>query len=423
MKLLIVGASARAAAQSATRASYQVVAADLFGDRDLREIADCHVVANYPDDLRTVRQQIPELPLLYTGALENYPQLVADMAAIGPCWGNSAETLRRLRNPRHLATAFAEHDIPYPETRLLNDAPGEKRCWEHDHPAKKHSSAIHRQQDPFGDVVLPEVDRTGEWLWKPVRSAGGAHIRLWDGNAAADEKATGPNSGSEGSREEGLLQRRVSGQPVSAAFVAYPDQPPELLGMSRMLVGGGWGGPSEFAYCGSVAEQLSASAVDRWSRIARCLIEHFELRGLFGVDAIETTAGLVPIEVNPRYTASMEVIEPSLPVPIMAFHVAAFHEGTRTSLRRRAANLAPTTNFCPSAKWIVYARHDLTFPRTLPTVDGIRWADVPAAGQRISAGSPIFTILGRDTLNFRSALATLWPEHVLPSQLASLDFH
>ena len=106
--LAIVGASTRSAAASAVRAGFQPLAADLFADADLRHIATTHahlaVSRGLLDWLRTV-----EPPAwMYTGALENHPELVDQMAWIAPLLGNSGDVLARVRSPWELAgTCYA----------------------------------------------------------------------------------------------------------------------------------------------------------------------------------------------------------------------------------------------------------------------------------------------------------------------------
>ena len=72
--LIIVGASARAFAQSARRAGLAVHAADLFADSDLCAVAAsvARVPAErYPDGLLDLVAPFPAGPWCYTGALEN----------------------------------------------------------------------------------------------------------------------------------------------------------------------------------------------------------------------------------------------------------------------------------------------------------------------------------------------------------------
>ena len=93
--IIILGASARAAAQSARRADYEPWCVDLFADRDLREIATVHPCPpnEYPGAmLRLLEQAPPGAGVLLTGAMENYPDLLQAIAYQRPLLGSSAES-------------------------------------------------------------------------------------------------------------------------------------------------------------------------------------------------------------------------------------------------------------------------------------------------------------------------------------------
>src|SRR2546430_2673355 len=100
--LLIVGASARAAAASARRAGFEPWCADLFGDSDLRAMVPESVrcpANRYPGGLANLLAHAPIAPWIYTGGLENHPKLIKTMAALRPLWGNGPEALRASRDP------------------------------------------------------------------------------------------------------------------------------------------------------------------------------------------------------------------------------------------------------------------------------------------------------------------------------------
>ena len=76
-KLAIVGASVRAAAFSAVRAGFEVVAADLFADADLRAICETtRIESGYPDALADWLASTECDGWLFTGALENHHEVV-----------------------------------------------------------------------------------------------------------------------------------------------------------------------------------------------------------------------------------------------------------------------------------------------------------------------------------------------------------
>src|SRR5688572_27693749 len=94
--LTILGASARAAAASAIRAGFIPWTADLFADRDLREMVPDAIRCpseKYPVGLLDILKEAPDAPWMYTGALENSPNLIRKLMEIRPLWGNGPEAL------------------------------------------------------------------------------------------------------------------------------------------------------------------------------------------------------------------------------------------------------------------------------------------------------------------------------------------
>src|SRR5580765_6179499 len=96
----IIGASARAAAMSALRAGWTPWCADLFGDVDLQRVATVRKIPaeTYPHGLLAALADTPRMPVVYTGALENRPDLIEKINC--PLWGNTPEVVRAVRSPR-----------------------------------------------------------------------------------------------------------------------------------------------------------------------------------------------------------------------------------------------------------------------------------------------------------------------------------
>jgi predicted ATP-grasp superfamily ATP-dependent carboligase len=347
--LTIIGGTVRAAAQSAVRSGFSVYAADLFADEDLRQVARSRQVHDYPRGLgESVRSSQPG-GWLYTGALENHARLIAEWAQVRPLLGNPAGVLRRVRNPLRVASVLAAVGFPVPAVTL----------------------------DPA------QVPTDGSWLIKPMHSAGGAHIHPWRGAMSQP-----PRSG------RSYYQRCISGRPVAALYVAARKQA-RLLGISDQLIGTAWTGASGFRYAGSItAFDLSEHVVDRFVELGEVLARHFDLCGLFGVDALVNADGVWTVEVNPRYTASAEIVERTTGVPIIAAHSRACLAGELPEISGRPRDAI-------AGKAIAYATRPLVFPawEQLPAeLTGVHdgWpalADYPAAGTAIAANWPIATVL------------------------------
>ena len=164
--------------------------------------------------------------------------------------------------------------------------------------------------------------------------------------------------------------------------------------MTEMLVGTEWLGGMEragngFKYCGSLTRRCSEEERARWKQIGHLLCREFGLGGLFGVDAVlcedSATPVVTPIEVNPRYTASMELFE-SDSYSVVRRHVQACS-------RRRIA-MIPSAGETIRAKCILYATETIKFLENYkhllqPSID---LADIPQP-QTIEAGHPILTML------------------------------
>ena len=98
-RILILGASARAAAQSAAKAGYSVIAADLFADVDLQSTAEStRRVVEYPHEFESILRSTSYDHWMVTGALENYAELLARWINTFPGYrGCSAESIARVR--------------------------------------------------------------------------------------------------------------------------------------------------------------------------------------------------------------------------------------------------------------------------------------------------------------------------------------
>lgn len=383
MHVLILGASVRAAAFSARRAGLAPIAADLFGDRDLRAIAPAHRLAadSYPEGLAGVAATAPEAPWIYTGAIENHPGLVERIARHRPLWGNDGPPLRAVRDPFAVADVLRSAGLCCPEVR--SDARG-----------------------------LP---RDGSWLVKPLASAGGFGIEplradagsfvgwapptipaLTSVGGAHPTKNLAPPVGTGTGESPRYFQERIDGPSLSAVFVASRGEgAATLAGVTRQWIGRR-GGP--FAYAGSLGPWPTMPRVRaRIEAIGRALAASFRLAGLFGVDLILRDGEPWPVEVNPRYTASVEVLELALGRSLLIEHVRACDPEAAAGW----AAPAPSTHSRPPlvGKRIVFAPTRCRFPeiddRPMPDTDPFALpslGDLPDPATLFEAGEPVLTL-------------------------------
>ena len=296
--ILIMGASARAAAFSARRAGLRPLAVDMFADADLQRCCPSIRVQRYPQGLRSAVDTLlrtadvaaphASVPWMYTGALENWPTLIESLSAERPLLGNHAKVLRRVRDPRQLAEELAAGGFRFPES-VVDEAQFPRRS-------------------------APSVD--GQWLVKPRRSSGGGGIAVWNGQWPAGDEF-----------RSHYLQRRIEGVACGAFYVAAGDDC-RLLGVTRQLIGTAWAGADGFGYAGSVGPLVLKDDVRRtFVALGRHLSTQFGLRGLFGIDAIVCDDQVWMLEVNPRYTASVEILERAADVSALTYHLTACRDG------------------------------------------------------------------------------------------------
>jgi hypothetical protein len=345
--LIIAGVTTRALAQSAARAGWRVTAIDAFGDRDLRDVATViqpRIGAAMRFSARAAAmagQDIEADAAAYTSNFENYPEAVARLSRGRRLLGNSPDVLEQIRNPITLMRALRRRGFAVPATRATP-------------PAGVFANA---------------------WLRKPRRSGGGHGTRLWTGGRV-------PRSA--------YLQARIEGTPGSISFLA--DGRRALpIGISRQLVGERGLGAAGFRYCGSILAATGRPVFPREAEVeavaralAAALTSEFGLVGLNGLDFIARDGVAYPIEVNPRYSASMEMFERASELRPSLF---ALHE--RACAGKMPAIMARRRKV--SGKAIVFARQDITVR------DGRMWhrlgaADLPHEGETIRKGRPICTV-------------------------------
>ncbi len=348
--LIVAGVSTRALAVSAARAGWRVTAFDAFGDLDLRAAATVVTLRERggarftPMAAARAARAVSAEAAAYTSNFENYPDAVDLLSQKRRLLGNTPHVLEQIRNPLILMGVLRRCGFAVPATR----------------------------------AAAPRSGSAGPWLRKPRRSGGGHGTSVW-------KRGRIPRSA--------YLQAMIAGTPGSIAFLANGrDALP--VGLSRQLVGERAFGSHRFRYCGSLMSAGARPLFDRADEIAAtaralaaAVTREFGLVGLNGLDFIARDGVPYPIEVNPRYSASMEVLERSTGISLFDLH------------ERACAGILPAERAGPrrvSGKAVVFARQDVTIG------DGPAWAldiaDIPHPGERIGRGHPICTVFahGRD---------------------------
>jgi uncharacterized protein len=363
-RLLLAGVSVRALAASAASSRGVaelfpggIVALDYFGDADFDDLSSrCRLqVVSLPRDLG-LRRSVASLGhaalaldwsgVAYAGGFENRPGLIRLLERRGSVLGSRAISVHAVRDPDRLFPCLARAGFRHPRTS--------PRAAE----APAASAGLH--------------------LFKPLRSGGGSGIRP----AIPGER-----------RPPGCcLQEWIDGAAGSAAALGN-GRAAVVLGVTEQIAGWEALGGARFRYGGNIAGPAEAllprAALESLERAASLLTVRFGLTGLFGIDYILRDGEPWLLEVNPRYTASMELLEELSGRNLFDLHLAAIRTG---SLPSPAPGNGPAP--CFAAKGILYARRSIVAPHP-DVLRRIDCRDRPQAGERIEEGSPICSIVVR----------------------------
>jgi uncharacterized protein len=346
--LVLVGMNVRALAQSAVRAGFEVVAIDAFGFLDLPAEAHCRSLEHdlgglFPADPASWHRRLAEAgreqranSLAYSGGFENLPDLVAEMSVEHELLGNSPTSLRAVRNPFRLQEIVFSAGLETPQ-------------------------------------ILPpgaQPDPGLRWLRRPLTSGMGFGIEPWEGIVPDDP--------------ETIVQRQVEGIPHSASFIAN-GRDAQVFAITHQLSGDPTFGAQGFAYAGNLLiPNPDARLLARLNTLAMALTQVFGLVGLNGIDFVLNGEQVSVLEVNPRYSASMELVEEASGVSLLEWHA----DGCR---QQSLPALPESHDQNVFGKAIVYARRDGILPDTREWLAKGR-RDVPHTGGSVRAGFPICTV-------------------------------
>ena len=358
-RVLVAGVSTRAAAESAAKAGFDVIAIDAFGDLDqhpaVRSLSlPLHDGA--PFTAHAAAEAVRDVTAdaaVYLSPFENHVRAVDALSAASSTalrasralWGNPPDVLRRVRDPFLLAGVLRRRGFSTPITRV--DVP-------------------------------PELADAKEWLVKPFRSGGGNGVRSWSPDAPVSHGY--------------YAQERIAGVPASIVFVAARGQAVPVA-ISRQLIGDEAFGVSGYRYCGNVLaptddEVFSERVVELLIALSCEVTEQFGLIGLNGIDCVVKDEVPYVIEVNPRWCASMELVERQYGVSMFGAHAAACVDGVLPSFE--LARVHQTGSVIGKA--IVFAREDVVAVDTRTWLGDETVRDIPKPGEPLARGQPICTV-------------------------------
>jgi predicted ATP-grasp superfamily ATP-dependent carboligase len=352
IQYVAVGASTRAMMDVMARGGRPATGAiDLYQDVDTQAMSAWSIRIRDLEDVprmaaRMTRDTGPA-GILLGGGMENVPDAVESIES-NPglrLLGCPAEAIRRARDPELVAHVLSEAGLPWLKVRTgLKDS---------------------------------RID--DGWIAKPLKSAGGD--RIYRDRLPRKENP-----------REFWLQEWVRGKCCGATFVGHGEGA-ELLGCClhlRSTKG------HRYRYEGSAGPvRLPKEVRECLSKMGDCLSRRLGLRGWFGIDFVVSGRRPLVLEINPRFTQSMEILDGRSVASLLAAHLAAIGQAAA-----REAIPSATTSGRLAGKRILYNDADSDLRISADAHQALwRWnrddqsvRDVPPASAVIPAGAPICTV-------------------------------
>ncbi|MFW5809331.1 MAG: ATP-grasp domain-containing protein [Halanaerobium sp.] len=381
MKIILSAFSSRSLAETAsffnTNCLYSF---DYFADEDLKEYV------NYFYSLKKDKNAEYKTEFLYS-QLKRF--LLINQNDIfyfvyGSDWDNQFQLLEKLSQNINL---IIKGNSPNTLKRLA----GEKGLLSLFNLIKKTDlkrPAIIFKNDPFAEKDFSKT----LYLKKPLAGGGGKNIEI----------VTKPAKYSADNRLQIVdgfyLQEYIKGESYSVQFAA-DGKKAKILSFCRQL--NAFNSKSSFKYGGNILVKPDNSTINKITKAANLLVENYSLKGINGFDYIQNDDGLYFLELNPRYTAAVELL-----IPIFGRELFAVY--FKDQLKKDYLNDYLNTELKASGKVIYYAEEKIKIKYELrrefkkiynralnnkfKNVE-VKIKDIPTAGEVFNKKDPVFTLI------------------------------
>ena len=344
-RILVAGFATRHVVSSAYAAGYEVCAIDHFCDQDLawctKEHQTFEELAELPDIIAKFCSRYTFDAIVTTSGAE-------DMDIGQPVCGTPPDVAARFCTKTSIQQFFEEYGFPVPP--LL--------------PGGEYPAFI-----------------------KPDTGAGGWRNAL---AITPDDEAAWTECWPD---TPYIRQMPVEGVPCSVSCIANGTSA-RALSLNCQFNRGGEG-ERRFGFAGAITPFLPKERKDILA-LAEDIAAKSGCIGSLGIDFMLTDDGIRTIEINPRFQATLDIVEMSTGVNIFDLH------------RNAAQGIIPTsrpTQKTTAARSIIFAEHDCVVKDDLKSLHP-DIADIPWPGTEIEEGNAVLSVYGRGA-NENEALAIL----------------
>lgn len=391
--------------------SVRLWAVDQFADRDCVEVSEQVSQLSLQEVSVDYFADYQKLLFLPGGGTENHASLV-DSLANRYCWcGLTGDALRKIRDPQILFPLALAAGLSIPAT---------------------YYHKTHPNPQSFA-VELFDLQKNSKWLWKSADKGGGLGVSRIE--TLADLELFCHHA------DPGYIQQQVDGEPFGSTIIISANGEAEWIGASRLLTASEQveqiliqaadrgGAPIRkvitreeqrrdypFLFAGAIGpHSIPTAVVEQLLALARKCFHTFGIKGWFQVDFIlDKNERAWVLEINPRWSATMEIYERALGRSLTSDHLRAW--GIELSGESKHSPIEQLT-FSNTAYWkdVVYAEREFLWTEqhleaVLKFNEGALleagWpviADIPTANQVFEIGMPVFTTIvsGRNEQELR----------------------
>jgi len=375
--LVVLGFSARAAAECAVQAGHRPIVVDFCGDLDLTSLGCRYHSMADPAWLDWLVDQPTSGPVLITGGMEHQSLRLYDYFRRTGRSCDAIESVVAMRAIKNWQRWAQESDIVWPKSIAMADAPL---------------------------LQAPTMDSHSRWVLKSHQSVGGQGVHDWPIDNATSSHRFLDDS------QNCYLQQKQQGTGVGVTFLTSD--------FGTIVLGGAESGFEDtqsfmpkYTYRGSIGPcQLSEASLARLRSFGQRVGSEARILGLWQADFIVHPEFIALLEINPRWSASMELLDVAMEERLVGWHVACVNKSVKLSewhaLSLRCDQRILATPQRALGKLIHYAPCDFVVSKsqasqwwevrwdsgnTLPAESAWFAADIPPANTQVTQGHPIRT--------------------------------
>ncbi len=316
-----------------------------FGDK-----YDPKTLVSLAEELAS-REQIDGI--LLSSGLEDFPDLIIELAEQAPIIGNTPENINRVRDRAHF----------FQELKLLGVR----------FPVTEFASNLVEAKMKARDIGYPVV-------MKPSVGFGGVGIRVIESKNKVERAFNEVSRNS----ERIMIQELIIGEHASSSVISTKHESKALTVNQQILGSTELNQFEPFGYCGNVVPIYSLTSIDYYRSVVERVVSHFGLVGSNGVDFVVSQDIPFIIEVNPRFQGTLECVERALSINLIETHInACIDELIPNDLEAK----------CYCTRLILYAPFRCIIP-DLTRLEYVR--DIPLPKIIIQKGEPVCSVLSED---------------------------